>query len=298
MTLEQIKNEITASLKEVRENSRDFSGCESYGDLQSLFKKAIGRIALCESGEDIEAVGDLLMAIEELYNDCNSEFLNQPSDIELFSFNFELDENIDEQEDEEFSADEEENDEEDEEEDEDDQFDEDDYEEPQRKEKRTKAKKNADTDLTFSEKRAAFDQKHASNKLKIFNTMRLCIGVASLLSGIGIGLVDALWWPWEWYAWATVGLGLSYLILSAIYAIAIATKSKKAVRAMALTRLILAFVMIAVSIVLGLLLPYGLTVGGAFIATLPFTVFGFLTYFIYRIRLSFAAKASKKSKNK
>jgi len=92
MTLEQIKNEITAKLKEVRESSRDFSGCESFDDLQSLFKKAIGRVALCESAEDIEAVGDLLMAIEELYNDCNSEFLNQQSEIELFSFDFELDE--------------------------------------------------------------------------------------------------------------------------------------------------------------------------------------------------------------
>ena len=97
MTLEQIKNEITASLQEVRESSRDFSGCESSADLQSLCQKAIGRVALCESAEDLESVSDLLLAIEELYNDCNSEILNQECDEELFSFDFELDEDSDDQ---------------------------------------------------------------------------------------------------------------------------------------------------------------------------------------------------------
>lgn len=301
MTLEQIKNEITASLKEVRESSRDFSGCESYDDLQSLFKKAIGRVALCESAEDIEAVGDLLMAIEELYNDCNSELLEQPSETELFSFDFELD-------DESNSS----YDETKEEADDEDEFSEgeNDNTDEKRSQKNPVAKKKSEpkekeqteervsTKRNYSDVKSAFDQKYPVAKLRKPNIMRLCVGCIALLSGIGIGLVDALWWPWEWYAWAVIGVGLSYLILSAIYAIAIATRSKKAVRVMAVTRLILTFVMIAVSIILGLLLPYDLTVGGAFIATLPFTFFGMLTYLIYRIRLAFSDKAGKKAKKK
>ena len=91
MTLEQIKKELTATLNEVRENTREFSNCDSYSDLQKLFKRAIGRVALCETPEEIEELGDLFMAIEELYNDCNSEITNTESEVVLFSFDFELD---------------------------------------------------------------------------------------------------------------------------------------------------------------------------------------------------------------
>ena len=66
MTLEQIKNEITERIKEVRDSSSDFSGCSSYDDLQKLFTKTIGRVALCESARDLESIDSLLSAIEEL----------------------------------------------------------------------------------------------------------------------------------------------------------------------------------------------------------------------------------------
>jgi len=300
MTLEQIKNEITAKLKEVRESSRDFSGCESFDDLQSLFKKAIGRVALCESAEDIEAVGDLLMAIEELYNDCNSEFLNQQSEIELFSFDFELDEES-EYPDEESETEEETEAEEYESEEaynESDEYD-GDYEQPQIKgEKKTSSNKPPRPRLDLTAVKSDFDQKNPAHKLRKPNIVRLCVGCVAVLSGVGFGLVDALWWPWEWYAWSIIGFGVSYLLLAAIYATAISRNSKKAVRSMAITRLALALVMLVLSLVLGLLLPYDLTVGGAYIATLPFTVFGIATYYIYRFRLFLALKKSKKVKKK
>ncbi len=297
MTLEQIKNEITASLKDVRESSREFSSCESYDDLQSLFKKAIGRVALCESAEEIEAISDLLMAIEELYNDCNSEFLDQPSEIELFSFDFDLDDEPEEETDDEEKASKEE------EEESDDAEEKKSQKKPADK-KKSESKKKEDSDERVSNQRdyadakSAFDKKYPVSKLRKPNITRLCVGCIALLSGIGFGLVDALWWPWEWYAWTMIGFGVSYLLLCAIYAIAISGKSKKAVRSMAVTRLVLAFVMIVASLILGLALPYDLTVGGAYIATIPFTVFGMLTYFIYRIRLSLSNKAGKKSKKK
>ena len=307
MTLEQIKNEITASLKEVRESSRDFSNCESYDDLQSLFKKAIGRIALSESAEDLEAVGDLLMAIEELYNDCNSELLGQPSNIELFSFDFELysdaedtdyRDNSDTCDDESFEADE--------------SFEE--YEENEINPKRKQKKENSDLIKKDGKKikanlfaaKAAFDQKYTSERLKKPNFMRICVGFVALLSGIFSGITfairDKIWWPWEWFVWAMIGFGVSYLILGTVYSIVISKKSKKAVRSMAVARFVLSPIMIAASLILGLSFPDELTVGGAYLATLPFTVFGILTYIIYRIRLEFALKSSnsttKNTKNK
>ena len=283
MTLEQIKNEITASLKEVREASRDFSSCESYNDLQSLFKKAIGRVALSESSEDLESVGDLLMAIEELYNDCSSEISGEIANTELFSFDFELDADECEEEISDESINDEEND-----------------TVPERlpidktAKKQEKKQKAKDRAISYSEKKAAFDQKYSAHRLRAPNTLRLCIGCILLLSGIGFGLVDALWWPWCHQAWIAIGFGCSYLILSAIYSIAISQSSKKAVRSMAVLRMVLAFIMLALSLPLGLWLDEDLTLVGAYIATLPFTLFGFLTYMIYRMRLALSLKNQKK----
>lgn len=91
MTLEAIKREITERLREVREDSEEFSGSSAYPELQKLITKAISRVTLCETAADLEATDDLLAVIEECWNSCKTEITGQESEEGLFEFNFELD---------------------------------------------------------------------------------------------------------------------------------------------------------------------------------------------------------------
>lgn len=91
MTLEAIKREISLRLREIRDESDEFSDALAYHELQQLITKTISRVALCESAADLEAIDDLLAVIEDCWNSCKSETTGQESDEGLFEFNFELD---------------------------------------------------------------------------------------------------------------------------------------------------------------------------------------------------------------
>lgn len=90
MTFEQIKNEISARLREVRAEADDFRDAEMYPDLKKLIAKAISRVALCDTAADLDRLNDLLEAIEDTYNSCKTEVTGEDSDDSLFDFDFEL----------------------------------------------------------------------------------------------------------------------------------------------------------------------------------------------------------------
>ena len=336
MTLEQIKNEITERIKEVRDSSSDLSGCASYNDLQKLFKKAIGRVALCESAEDLEAIDGLLSAIEELYNDCNSEATGETSEEVIFDFDFELDSEDTEQNNGQNEADSYKEESE--------PIDLEEYVkelEAQRSKygkdlpfsdklklrsiyknslKKLNAAQNEDElqatrkyylnafkrfekrlerKKLYKEAKVTFDGTYHADAMKKPTVVRACVGCIVALSGAGFGLINARPWPWIWQAWAIVGVGVSYLLISALYAIAISAYGKTAVRRINVTRGILAAIMLVISLILGLVWSTGLTLAGAYIATVPFTFCGAIAYLIYRVKLcAIASKIKKQNKNR
>ena len=279
MTLDAIKNEITARLREVRADSCEFNASENYNDLQKLITKAIGKTDLCETADDLEAIDGMLTTIEELYNACVAEESGEVSNEILFDFQFELDSDEESLE---------ENQEPEEQEDEEEEI----HSEKEEK-KALKAQKKFDV---LEETKKCFDEKNLVAKLKRPNILRLCIGLVSLFSGFFAGLISAKWWPLEWWAWAITGFGASYLILSLIYAIFIALKRPSAARMLAIIRLILAPVAAIASLVLGIVFEFDLTLLGAYIATIPFTLCGVSVYLVYRIRLFFTACRVRKNK--
>lgn len=90
MTFEQIKNEISARLREVRTEADDFRDAEMYPDLKKLIAKAISRVALCDTAAELDSLNDLLEAIEDTYNSCKTEITGEDTDDSLFDFDFEL----------------------------------------------------------------------------------------------------------------------------------------------------------------------------------------------------------------
>ncbi len=283
MTLDAIKNEIKARLREVRADSSEFNASENYHDLQKLITKTIGKVELCETAEELESIDGLLTTIEELYNACVSEESGEPSNESLFDFDFELD-------DEESETDEpsEKLEEKDLEEykDSDDKY--------IKREEKKAVKKQHKTELYISAKEA-FDEKSPPSVMKKPNIARLCVGLVALISGVLVGLITAYqWWPFEWWAWSIIGVGVSYLLIALIYAIVIAVGHDSASREMSFTRLILAGVAMIVSLILGIVFEFELTLVGAYIATIPFTVCGVSVFVIYRIRLFFSACNLKK----
>lgn len=279
LTLDAIKNEITARLREVRAESSDFNATENYRDLQKLITKAIGKVELCENADELESIDGILSAIEELYNACMAEETGEISDETLFEFAFELDDS--------------------DEDNEEDLEDEDSEEEDGKQKKSVKAKekkiekKQTKSDLYCAAKES-FDEKYPTSVMKKPNIARLCVGLVALISGTLSGLITAQWWPFDWWAWSIIGVGVSYLILAAVYSIVIAVGNGSATRRMSFTRLILAVVAAIASLILGIVFEFELTLVGAYIATLPFTVFGLFTYLIYRTRLFFIACKTKK----
>ncbi len=288
MTLDAIKNEIKARLREVRADSSEFNVSQNYQDLQKLISKTIGKVELCENAEELEALDGPLTTIEELYNACVAEESGEPSNESLFDFDFELD-------DAEAEADEPLEEEEEEE-------DLDEHEKSDNKHTKREAKNTVEKDTVkkqgkaqlYTSAKKEFDKKYPPSVMKKPNLTRLCVGLIALVSGILSGLITAQWWPFEWWAWSIIGLGVSYLIITVIYAIVISVGKSAATRQMSFTRLILAGVAVIVSLVLGIVFEFELTLVGAYIATLPFTAFGIFTYLIYRIRLFFIACGIKK----
>ena len=283
MTLDAIKNEISARLREVRASSSEFNASENYHDLQKLITKTIGKVELCETAEELENLDGPLTTVEELYNACVAEETGEPSNESLFDFDFELD------------GEESESDEPPEE-DNAEELEEPDGKRVKREEKKA-VKKQIKEDLFVSAKEA-FDEKYPPSVMKKPNLARLCVGLVALISGIVSGFITAQWWPLEWWAWSIIGVGASYLIITVIYAIVIAVGKSTATRQMSFVRLILAAVAAVASLILGIVFKFELTLVGAYIATVPFTVFGFAAYLIYRVRLFFLACGIKKRKKK
>lgn len=293
MTLDAIKNEITARLREVRADSSQFNLSENSQDLQKLITKAIGKVELCETAEDLESIDGILTTIEELYNACFSEESGDPSAESLFEFEFELDEEETEDgEDEEYEEDE---------------VNTEDYVKPEKSSRSNdnavrRSERKADKKLTKAElyesAKENFDEKCPPSVMKKPNLARLCVGLVALISGVISGLITAQWWPFEWWSWSIIGVGISYLLIALIYAIVIAVGHRSATRRMSFTRLILAGVAVIVSLVLGVIFEFDITIPGAYLATVPFTVCGAFSYVIYRIRIFFiACKLKKQKKN-
>ena len=288
MTIDAIKNEITARLRDVRADSSQFKLSENCQDLQKLITKAIGKVELCETAEELEAIDTLLTTIEELYNACVFEETGDPSNEIVFDFQFELDgdeyDDTDDSEEDKDETESEENEIVDE-------------RSAEREEKKAERKqKHAELYLGAKE---AFDEKCPPSVMKKPNIARLCVGLIALISGSVAGLITAQWWPFEWWSWAIIGFGVSYIIITVIYAIVIAVGKASATRTMSSVRLILAPIAAVASLVLGLVFEFDLTLIGAYIATVPFTVCGVFSYFIFRIRLFFTAcKLKKRNKEK
>lgn len=91
MTLDAIKSEITSKLRELQNDSGAYSESTSYPDLNKLIVKAIGKIALCESAQELMELDELFAVIEDCYNLCVTEATGHDSNEEIFDFSFELD---------------------------------------------------------------------------------------------------------------------------------------------------------------------------------------------------------------
>ena len=319
MNLEQIKHEIIKKLTQLRKDSKKFTDTKNYNELQQIITKSIVAVTECDTAQELENIDVYLESIEFYYNSCVEESTGEPSEEELFDFNFELEE---ENEEEEIVSKKKDN-----------NLKsliteiEDFYDSTltrcsknsQRKSLKSlkeealdsvrqasselellnatrnfrRAFKEFTAKLSKSEANAQaklqFDEKITKKNSKKMNILRMLLAFAALIGGAIYGFIlDWTTLP-EW-PMAIMGFGVSCLLLCIIYVMADSAKKSTAKRRLAFARLILAALFLTASIVIAIVFSKYIGMLASLTATLPFTVGGVFAYVIYRLKLKHVAK--------